>query len=69
MQLEMVCLNSACATDVKSLIDAVKKLTVDTTHHNTDNMALKIQVQDLQSLVDVHYKLPKPQPQSPLFTQ
>jgi hypothetical protein len=44
---------------IKSMIEAVNKLSEDVTQVKNDNTALKIQVQDLQGLVDVHTKLPR----------
>jgi hypothetical protein len=67
MQLKTICLNGVCAIGlIKSLIEAVNKLSEDVTQLKSDNMALKIQVQDLQGLVEDHCKCPRQQPQGSL---
>jgi hypothetical protein len=64
MQLETVRLNGACALDlIQSVITAVNKLSDDVTQLKSDNMALKIQVQDLQGLMADQIKLPRQQSQ------
>jgi hypothetical protein len=67
VQLETVRLNGVCAVDlIKSLIDAVNKLSEDVTQLKSDKTALDIQVKDLQGLLDVYSKLPRQQPQGSL---
>lgn len=70
MQLEMVHLNSVYIIDrIKSLINAVTKLSEDVTQLKRDTTALaQVGLQDLQGLVHVHSKLPKQQPQGSLST-
>jgi hypothetical protein len=64
VQLETVRLNGACTFDlIQSLVATVNKLSDDVTQLKSDNLALKLQVQDLQGLVVDLTKVSRQQPQ------
>jgi hypothetical protein len=68
VQLEMVRLNGACTFYlIQSLVTTVNKLSDDVTQLKSDNLALKLQVQDLQGLVVELTKVSKQQPQGSSF--
>jgi hypothetical protein len=67
LQQEVVHLNSVYAVDlIKSLVEAVNKLSEDVIQLISDNMTLKNQVQDLQGLVEDHSKCHRQQPHGSL---
>jgi hypothetical protein len=68
VQLDTVRPNSVCAIDlIKSLIDAVNKLSDDVTQVKSDNLALKNQIQVLQDSAYDHSRPPRQQPHGSLY--